>query len=424
MRHGARLQGRARPHAPQERNTGGSLQGSARRHARGRRSARFSLRRPLLCTRRSPPCPAVAAATPEPVADRADDDAKPAIDDGRAVAVDDVRCRARKCAAEADSGETTLRVVDGPGASAADSRAAARGSKARRKSARRPTSPSGRRQPAAAATATAGSAATAIACACAAAVMATGNGNAAAATRTAPAPAAVHASRETAGRAAGVRRWVARWPATGFRGNGGSGNGNGNKRGRGSRGQDHAQTFVAADSSCPHAEFPPSSVLLVDPVDTVSRIWTSTGARANPMTESRVSDMTDLPARPDSSSASPTSDRSRGRSRRRRRAAGARLAVTYQGERLEENVRELSAGAHRSADPSLRRHRRRADRARCSQRSTRVRRARLRRARRGVRAARGAAAGPVRADDRATASGCRSTSAPIRSSRWRAARCR
>ena len=42
--------------------------------------------------------------------------------------------------------------------------------------------------------------------------------------------------------------------------------------------------------------------------------------------------------------------------------AGARLAVTYQGERLEENVRELSAALERSADSSLRRHRRRADR--------------------------------------------------------------
>ncbi len=42
-------------------------------------------------------------------------------------------------------------------------------------------------------------------------------------------------------------------------------------------------------------------------------------------------------------------------------AAGARLAVTYQGERLEENVRDLSADVDRPADSALRRHRRRAD---------------------------------------------------------------
>ena len=34
---------------------------------------------------------------------------------------------------------------------------------------------------------------------------------------------------------------------------------------------------------------------------------------------------------------------------------GARLAVTYQGERLEENVRELAAGLEGSRDPALRR---------------------------------------------------------------------
>ena len=43
------------------------------------------------------------------------------------------------------------------------------------------------------------------------------------------------------------------------------------------------------------------------------------------------------------SSVSPTSDRSRGRLRRPRRAEGASLVLTYQGERLEENVRELAA---------------------------------------------------------------------------------
>ena len=41
-------------------------------------------------------------------------------------------------------------------------------------------------------------------------------------------------------------------------------------------------------------------------------------------------------------SVSQTSGRSPGRSPRRPAAAGARLALTYQGERLEENVRELS----------------------------------------------------------------------------------
>ena len=35
---------------------------------------------------------------------------------------------------------------------------------------------------------------------------------------------------------------------------------------------------------------------------------------------------------------------------------GARLAVTYQGERLQENVHELLAAAARPADPALRRH--------------------------------------------------------------------
>ncbi len=51
-------------------------------------------------------------------------------------------------------------------------------------------------------------------------------------------------------------------------------------------------------------------------------------------------------------------------------AAGARLAVTYQGERLEENVRELSAGAERSPHPALRCDRRCADRATSSPRSS------------------------------------------------------
>ena len=46
----------------------------------------------------------------------------------------------------------------------------------------------------------------------------------------------------------------------------------------------------------------------------------------------------------------PTSDRWPGRSRRRAVAAGAELALTYQGERLEENVRELAATLGR---PSL-----------------------------------------------------------------------
>ena len=66
-----------------------------------------------------------------------------------------------------------------------------------------------------------------------------------------------------------------------------------------------------------------------------------TGTSAEPENP-RVFDMTDLcKARPVSSSASPTNDRFHGRSRRRRRAPGARWRVTYQGERLEENVREL-----------------------------------------------------------------------------------
>ena len=51
-------------------------------------------------------------------------------------------------------------------------------------------------------------------------------------------------------------------------------------------------------------------------------------------------------------------------------AAGARLALTYQGERLEENVRELAAGLDRSAAAPARRHRRRADRRASSRRST------------------------------------------------------
>ena len=40
-------------------------------------------------------------------------------------------------------------------------------------------------------------------------------------------------------------------------------------------------------------------------------------------------------------------------------AAGARLAVTYQGERLEENVRELASELTEPADPALRRDERR-----------------------------------------------------------------
>ena len=50
-----------------------------------------------------------------------------------------------------------------------------------------------------------------------------------------------------------------------------------------------------------------------------------------------------FPANTVSSSVSPTSGRSRGRSRRPPRPAGARLALTYPSERLEENVRELAA---------------------------------------------------------------------------------
>ena len=49
------------------------------------------------------------------------------------------------------------------------------------------------------------------------------------------------------------------------------------------------------------------------------------------------------PASTVSSSVSPTSGRFPGRSPRRRQAAGARLALTYPSERLEENVRELAA---------------------------------------------------------------------------------
>ena len=45
-------------------------------------------------------------------------------------------------------------------------------------------------------------------------------------------------------------------------------------------------------------------------------------------------------------------------------AAGARLAVTYQGERLEENVRELVRRPEQSPHPPLRCDRRCADRAR------------------------------------------------------------
>ena len=71
-------------------------------------------------------------------------------------------------------------------------------------------------------------------------------------------------------------------------------------------------------------------------------------------------------------------------------AAGARLAVTYQGERLEENVRDLAGELHRSADPAVRRHQRRSDRRAVRGDRARVRRPRLRRARRRVRAARGA----------------------------------
>ena len=77
--------------------------------------------------------------------------------------------------------------------------------------------------------------------------------------------------------------------------------------------------------------------------------------------------------------------------------AGARLAVTYQGERLEENVRELAAALNDplilpldvTDDAQIDERR--------SPRSTRVRRPRLRRARRGLRAARGAG-GAVRPD--------------------------
>ena len=54
-----------------------------------------------------------------------------------------------------------------------------------------------------------------------------------------------------------------------------------------------------------------------------------------------------------------------------RRRAGARLAVTYQGERLEENVRELSAALTDPLILPLRRHRRRADATRVRGRSTR-----------------------------------------------------
>ena len=45
----------------------------------------------------------------------------------------------------------------------------------------------------------------------------------------------------------------------------------------------------------------------------------------------------------------PTSDRSRGRSRKRASEAGAELALTFQGERLEENVRELAGTLERES---------------------------------------------------------------------------
>ena len=51
-------------------------------------------------------------------------------------------------------------------------------------------------------------------------------------------------------------------------------------------------------------------------------------------------------------------------------AAGARVAMTYQGERLEENVRELADGLDRSAGPAARRHRRRRRSRGCSRRSS------------------------------------------------------
>ena len=70
-------------------------------------------------------------------------------------------------------------------------------------------------------------------------------------------------------------------------------------------------------------------------------------------------------------------------------------------------------GPRRSADPALRRHRRRADRARLRGDRARVRRARLPRARRRVRAARGAVVA-LRADVARRASAWRSTSAPTR----------
>ena len=72
-----------------------------------------------------------------------------------------------------------------------------------------------------------------------------------------------------------------------------------------------------------------------------------------------------------SSLVSPTSDRSPGRSRRRRAAAGARLALTYPSERLEENVRELAAKLDNPLVAAVRRRERRADRRRSPRRSTR-----------------------------------------------------
>ena len=61
-----------------------------------------------------------------------------------------------------------------------------------------------------------------------------------------------------------------------------------------------------------------------------------------------------------SSSASPTSARSRGRSRAGSPTGGAQLAFTYQGERIESNVRELAASVDEPARHRVRRPLRRA----------------------------------------------------------------
>ena len=117
-------------------------------------------------------------------------------------------------------------------------------------------------------------------------------------------------------------------------------------------------------------------------------------------------------ARPASSSASPTNDRSPGRSRRRGRGGRARRA-DVQGERLEENVRDLAAGLTDplvlpldvTDDAQIARVFEEIDRD--------VRRTGLRGPRRRVRAPRGAVES-LRADDARRVQASRSTSAPIR----------